>query len=188
MLPVWWCGVGQLHKALTCGNGSARRRSSRDKPLVSHGSARAVGGLAERARRVRAPWLLPERREFAVEHDLSWITPLMTEEDLNRAQPIGSRWPEPRLLWQADEWLFPSGVRVRLDPEDPHLLGLVLDDVLRNAAALHAQAADDDAWLYAYRAATWWHRELGVPWIGEHASANWIEATDLVRWLRERTL
>lgn len=35
-----------------------------------------------------------------MEHDLSWITPLMTEESLALAQPIGSRWPEPRLLWQ----------------------------------------------------------------------------------------
>lgn len=116
--------------------------------------------------------------------DLFWMTPLMTEETLAVTRPIGSHWPEPRLLWQTDEWLFPSGIRLRLTGQDPKTLALVLNDVLTNAYRLHQQAVDDDAWLYAYPAAIWWHAALEIPKTCDLNPETWIEGTDLVRWLR----
>lgn len=119
--------------------------------------------------------------------DLFWMTPPMTEESLALTQPIGSRWPEPRLLWQTEEWLFASGVRIGLDEADLQVLNLVLDEILTSAYRLHQQAVDDESWLYASGAAVWWHRELGIPKTGDFSPETWVEATELVRWLRDRT-
>lgn len=123
-----------------------------------------------------------------MEHEnLFWMTPLMTEETLALTRPVGSHWPEPRLLWQTEEWLFASGVRISLGQADLYVLNLVLDEVLTNAYRLHQQAVDDEAWLYAYPAAIWWHRVLEIPKTIDISPETWVEGTDLVRWLRART-
>lgn len=120
--------------------------------------------------------------------NLFWMTPLLTEDDLAVTRPLGSCWPEPRLLWQTDEWMFPSRIRVRLTNEDPRTLALVLDDVLTHADRLHQQAVEDEAWLYAYPAALWWHKALAIPQTCQFSPKTWVEATDLVRWLRTHTV
>lgn len=119
--------------------------------------------------------------------DLFWMTPVMTKETLALTQPFGSRWPEPRLLWQTGEWLLASGIRVALNEADLQVLNLVLDDVLANAHRLHQQAVDDEAWLYAYPSAIWWHQALAIPKTSDVSPDVWVEGTDLVRWLRDRT-
>jgi hypothetical protein len=83
--------------------------------------------------------------------------------------------------------MFPSKILLRLTGAGLNTLNLVPDDVLTHAVRLHQQAVDDDAWLYAYPAAIWWHETLGIPKTSDLSPETWIESTDLVRWLRDRT-
>ena len=110
---------------------------------------------------------------------------LIPLEDLDRAVPVGSRFYDPRLLWQTD--VFWVHQRTRLDLAHLSNDGAVelLDWLRRHTVLLHREAVRDDE-NSTSTALRWALDTVGVPATEEVDPWEWLEATPLVRWLAVR--
>lgn len=92
------------------------------------------------------------------------------------------RWPEPRVLWQDAVWWARDRVELDLDYAAADDARWLLGE-LHGALTLHGAAARDEE----LTTSTGLRRALdaaGIPMIGDHDPAVWLESTVLVRALR----
>lgn len=106
-------------------------------------------------------------------------------EVLDVTVPLGTRWPEWRLLMQTHVFAAP-GLPV-LVPDDLDADGLVgvLALLYEHADALHLQAAEDEEAAVS-SALAWAFRQLQVPHVRACTATAWLHTTPLVRHVRSR--
>lgn len=110
---------------------------------------------------------------------------LLPPEDLDRAVPVGSRFYDPRLLWQTDGLTVHQ--RTRLDLAHLSDEGAVdlLDWLRRHTVLLHREAVRDEE-TGTSTALRWALDEVDVPATVDVDPWEWLESTPLVRWLGAR--
>lgn len=103
---------------------------------------------------------------------------------LDEKVPLGSRWPDWRLLLHGDTFVTPRLALqiVDLDIDD---LVAVLATIYEQGDHLHQQAAHDEDQAVS-SALAWTFRELRVRYIRECSAIEWLHTTPLVRHIRER--
>ncbi|GAC1439363.1 MAG: hypothetical protein NVSMB55_00580 [Mycobacteriales bacterium] len=110
---------------------------------------------------------------------------VLTEEALDRAVPLDGRWPEPRILRQAEVFYFPDRSWVQIPDLDGQEADVLLETLLGDASAFHAAAVRDEALTTpsGLRRAL---KAAGVPATADVDPVVWLDGTVLVRSLRRR--
>ena len=109
----------------------------------------------------------------------------MPPEDLDRAVPVGSRFYDPRPLWQTDVFWVHQRTRLDLTHIGDDGATELLDWLRRHTVLLHREAVRDEE-TGTSTALRWALDTVGVPATVELDPWEWLEGTPLVWWLTAR--
>lgn len=108
---------------------------------------------------------------------------VLTSDALDRLLPLSERWPEPRVVDQADIYYFRDRTPVALADLGPGEAAALLTHIRGLAAGLHEAAARDEE-LTTSSALAWAMDQAGVPPVAALDPLAWLESSVLVRALR----
>ena len=108
---------------------------------------------------------------------------VLTADALDRAVPLGERWPEPRIVDQDAVLHLRDRTAVYLSALGPRDAARLLEHVLGLAAVLHEAAVCDEE-LTTSTALRWAMEQAGVPAVSDLDPVVWLESSVLVRALR----
>jgi hypothetical protein len=111
---------------------------------------------------------------------------VLTADALDRAVPLGERWPEPRIVDQDVVVHLWDRTAVYLSVLGPDDAARLLEHVLGLAAELHEAAVCDEE-LTTSTALRWAMEQAAVPAVADLDPIVWLEASVLVRALRARS-
>ncbi len=110
---------------------------------------------------------------------------VVTADALDRVLTLADRWPEPRLLDQAEVFYLRDRTTVSVAALDADGASRLLALLRGLAAELHAAAVRDEE-VTTSTAMRWAAEQAGIRAVADLDPLAWLEASVLVRWLRAR--